>query len=132
MDIKKLKKIFLGKICTIFTSPTNRDYKSENPKTYPKPLYTYFVGLIEDIDDWGIYTAQATTGLPSFFLWTNVVGIAQEELLDPENEKDAEVIENIKSEYKEKIKTIPALKDGQYVDIENLDNISKGLSSGLQ
>lgn len=132
MDINKLKKIFIGKICTIFTNPINRDYKSENPKTYPKPLYTYFVGLIEDIDDCGIYTTQIATGLTSFFLWTNVVGIAQEELLDPKNKKDAEVIENIKSEYKEKIKTIPALKDGLYVDIENLDNISKGLSSGLQ
>lgn len=132
MDIKKLKKTFLGKICTIFTTPTNRDYKTENPKTYPKPLYTYFVGLIEDIDDDGVYTTQPTTGLSSFFLWFNIVGIAQEELLDPENEEDAEVIENIKSEYKEKLKTIPALKDSQYVDVENLNNISKGLSSGLQ
>ena len=60
-----------------------------------------------------------------------MIGIAQEELLDPEDENDAEVIENIKSEYKEKIKTIPALKDGQYVDVENLDKISEGLSSGL-
>jgi len=131
MDINKLKKIFLGKICTIFTTPINRDYKAENPTTYPKPLYTYFVGLIEDIDDGGVYTTQPTTGLPSFFLWSNTVGLAQEELLDPENKEDAKVIEGIKSEYKEKIKTIPNLKDGQYVDVENLDNISKGLSSGL-
>jgi hypothetical protein len=131
MNIKKLKKTFLGKICTIFTTPTNRDYKTENPKTYPKPLYTYFMGLIEDIDDDGLYTTQPTTGLSSFFPWPNMIGIAQEELLDPEDENDAEVIENIKSEYKEKIKTIPALKDGQYVDVENLDKISEGLSSGL-
>jgi len=132
MDIDKLKNIFLGKVCTIFTTTTNRDYKTENPKTYPEPLYTYFVGAISDIDKGGIYTTQVTTGLSSFFTWDNIVGIAQEEVLHPENKKDAEVIDNIKSEYKEKLKTIPALKDGQYVDVENLDDISKqikGLSS---
>ena len=132
MDIKKLKNIFLGQICTIFTKPINRDYKSENPTTYPKPLYTYFVGLIKDIDEFGVYTEQVTTGLSSFFPWANIVGIAQEEVLDPENETDAKIIGNIKSEYAEKLKTIPALKDGQYVDVENLNDISKGLSSGLQ
>lgn len=84
---------FIGKVCTIFTTPINRNYKEENPTSYPQQLYTYFTGVVDGIDNNGIFLTQLQTGLKSFFIWNHVIGIAEEEVLDPKNPKDAEIIE---------------------------------------
>ena len=87
---------FVGKVCTIFTLEMNRDFKTEDPKSYPQPLYTYFLGRVEAIDDIGILIRQPNGNLRSFFFWPNVVSISEEEELNPENEEDAKTIESLK------------------------------------
>ena len=42
-------KYFIGKICTIFTMPINRNFKEENPNTFIEQPYHYFLGVIEKI-----------------------------------------------------------------------------------
>jgi tartrate dehydratase beta subunit/fumarate hydratase class I family protein len=94
--IKNLQH-FIGKVCTIFTQPINRNFKEENPETYPEQPYIYFVGVVEAIDEYGVLITQPTTGLKSYFFLRNLVGIAEEEVLDPKNEKDAKTIDHIKN-----------------------------------
>ena len=82
-------------MCTIFTTPTNRNFKDENPKTFVEQSYFYFLGVIEAIDDDGILVTQNETGLKSYFFKHSIVGISEEEILYPENEKDAAIIEKM-------------------------------------
>ena len=71
---------FLGKVCTVFTTPINRDFQQENPNRYPDQLYKYFVGVVEDISDYGLLLTQATTGLKTWLFLPHVIAIAEEEV----------------------------------------------------
>lgn len=83
---------FKGKLVTVFLRTINRDFKTEMPESYPKPLYRYFMGVIESITENGIVIQQATNGLKAFYPWDSIAGIAEEEILDPNDPEDAEQI----------------------------------------
>jgi hypothetical protein len=132
---------FLNKICTIFTVPGNRDFKEENPSTYPQPLFHYFVGKILEIDEKGILIQQWNNSkkLKSYFFINHIISICEEEVLDPSSPEDAVIIEDYKKnnekaiqmaeknheELKEQQKII---KENPNLDIESLMNISKKIN----
>lgn len=70
---------FINKPCTVFTSPTNRNFKEENPQTFPAQVLAYFTGFIESIDDIGIML-RGVNNKKTFLFMHNVVGIAEEEV----------------------------------------------------
>lgn len=78
---REIALYFQNKVCTIFTSQINRDFKTENPETYPKQLYVYFVGLINSIDNDGILLSQLNSNLKTFIYHNSIVGIAEEEVI---------------------------------------------------
>lgn len=121
------KKHFMGKICTIFTTPINRDFQKEGPERYPDQIYKYFVGAIEDISDAGVLLQQATTGLKSWISASYIISIAEEEV-EYLTEDDVKVVEK-----PEKIITTAQLKEKfpnefetnpDYTDIDALQKIS--------
>lgn len=97
MKIKNLE-YFIGKPCTIFTRSINRNFKEENPNTFPEQPHHYFVGIIENVDDFGVFVTQVLTGLKSYFFLTGIVAIAEESILDPDVPEDAQIIDKIKLE----------------------------------
>ncbi len=76
-------RYFIGKICTVFTVPFNRDFKAENPEMYPQQLINYFVGEVVSVDQLGIMLSQSGSGLRTFLFMHSIVGIAQEQEMDP-------------------------------------------------
>ena len=60
---------FVGKPCTIFTVQTNRNFKDENPATYPKQVIEYFVGIVESYDKNGILVKNLNRNTKSFFFF---------------------------------------------------------------
>jgi len=112
---------FIGKLCTIFTTPMNRDFQSEAPHDYPKALYKYFMGVVESITPNGILLTQVSTGLKTYFMRPQIVAIAEEELLDPENPEDAEAIE--------KFQPAPqvAVPEGPFMDPDAMLEITRQL-----
>jgi hypothetical protein len=136
MKLKQLE-YFLDKICTIFTVPTNRDFKAENPSTFPQPVFHYFIGKVVEIDEKGILFQQWNTNkaLKSYFFIDHIIGIAEEEILNPTSPKDAEIIdeykkttekagEQLKESY-EKLKN----EENQEIDIEALSQISEKIKN---
>lgn len=87
---------FVGKICSIFTTPSSRDLKLEDTRNYPASLHRYFLGVVEAIDEHGIYLTQVTKGLKVFVMKDHLIAIAEEEVLNPDNPKDAEEISAIR------------------------------------
>lgn len=99
-------KYFVGKPCTIFTPPINRNFKEENPQTYPEPIFIYFIGVVESVTDQGLFLQQvANTGskkpLKTYFFLDKILGIAEEESLSYEDPHDAEIIKKIKEKTEE-------------------------------
>ena len=140
MKIESLE-YFVGKICTVFTVPTNRDFKSENPQTFPQPIFHYFVGKVIEVSARGVMIEQwnSQKKLRTFFFLDHVVSISEEEILDPSNPKDMQAIEEFKKTNESSLKKAnenvdvlrrqdEALK-GKYVDIGSLSELSNGRSN---
>jgi len=125
---------FVGRICTIFTVPTNRDFKSENPQTFPQPVFHYFVGRVVEVTSRGVCIEQWNNDkkLRTFFFMDHIVSISEEEILDPSNPKDKEIIEEYRktneSSRKRAEKNVESLERSKYIDIGGLQSIVKGSS----
>ena len=126
---------FVGRICTVFTVPTNRDFKSENPQTFPQPVFHYFVGRVVEVTPKGICIEQwnSPKRLRTFFMMEHIVSISEEEILDPSNPKDREVIEEYKKvneisarKANERVETLKSeTTKSPYVDIDSLSSLSR-------
>lgn len=122
---------FVGKVCTVFTVPTNRDFKSENPQTFPQPVFHYFVGKVIEVSQKGICLEQwnSEKKLRTFFFMTHIVSISEEEILDPSNPKDMQAIEEYKKTNEASMKkaqaNVESLKKHKYVDIQELSAFAK-------
>lgn len=120
---------FLGRICTIFTVPTNRDFKSENPQTFPQPVFHYFVGRVVEVNQRGICIEQWNNAkkLRTFFFLDHVVSISEEEILDPSDPKDREIIEEYKKVNEDTAKkveeNVEAVKKQKFIDLEGLQGL---------
>lgn len=138
MKIKDLE-YFQGRVCTIFTIPTNRDFKSENPNTFPQPVFHYFVGKILEINSHGVTLEQWNNNkkLRSFFFLQHIVGLSEEEILNPNDPKDAKEIDSYKELNKkapekaekqlEKLKEQREILKDQEINIGELSNLSDSM-----
>jgi len=138
MKIEALQ-YFVGKICTVFTVPTNRDFKSENPQTFPQPVFHYFVGKVLEVNAQGISIEQWNNDkkLRTFFFMDHIVSISEEEILNPSDPKDMEIIKEYKKtndnsmkKANEKVEELKKqreeLSKNPYVDIGTLSNLAEG------
>ena len=129
---------FVGKICTVFTVQTNRDFKSENPQTFPQPVFHYFVGRVMEVNSRGVCVEQWNNEkkLRTFFFMDHIVSISEEEILDPSNPKDKQVIEEYKKTNESSLKKAndnvemlkkqrESLAENPYLDIEDLSSMAK-------
>lgn len=142
MKLQELE-YFVGKVCTVFTVPTNRNYQTENPKTYPEPMYHYFMGRIIEITSHGLIMEQWAAGpkrLRSFFNLQHIIGVAEEETLNPHDPNDAKLIKQFKEEFegaeskaKEQVidnkRQIDEGKE-QFLDISKLAELQKKMGLG--
>lgn len=115
---------FIGKICTVFTVALNRNFKEENPATYPKNLFNYFIGKVESVDEHSIMLTTIS-GLKMLFFKQAIVAIAEEEVLDPDDADDAEIIEEFKKESKN-AKEVKA-NSSAYIEPEKLSEMLKNI-----
>jgi len=111
---------FIGKVCTVFTSPINRNYKEEQ-------LHNYFLGVVESVDSEGISLGQLTGNLKTFLFFPHIVGIAEEEVLNPDDPQDAETIGKLKEAAKKQIKdwNVPPPSSSPHIDHEALSKIKE-------
>jgi len=79
---------FIGKIVTVFTMPINRNFTE-------KVLVQYFMGEVQSVDNTGVLIKQLGVQRQSYFIWSNILGIVEEEVLHPDDPEDAETIADI-------------------------------------
>lgn len=129
-------KYFLGRICTIITKSINRDFKAENPGTYPQQVFEYFLGLVESIDQQGVMLKQIGSDRRTYFFMHNIIGIAEEEVLDPEKPVDAKKIDQIKEEHRQETSRVQKAMQLQTtsgkIDPEKLAEIAKEIQGQHQ
>jgi len=131
---RKSIQSFVGSVCTIFTTPINRNYKEENPQQYPMQLYNYFMGVIEKADENGVYLRQVAEDLMGFFFYEHIIGIAQEKVLDPDDPNDAKAIKSLQEKVEAAKKKAteapkPPPQTSQFVDPERLAKLARDASA---
>lgn len=129
---------FVGKICTVFTVQTNRDFKSENPQTFPQPVFHYFVGRVVEVNQRGVMIEQWNNAkkLRTFFFMDHIVSISEEEILNPSDPNDRQIIneykkvnetyakkanENLESLKKQR----ESMSKSPYIDIDSLTGLAE-------
>lgn len=86
-----LEKNFLGKVCSIFTGPINREFDEVRSREH-------FVVRVREINGDGIVGEHPYNGTVSWFAMSHVKLITEEVVLDPNNPEHARMIR----EYQEK------------------------------
>jgi len=100
-------KQFVGKICTVIAGPINRDFKDEaqlsgKPNMYPMNLLDHFMGRVVYADPTSIVIKHPVIGTETWFNLSQVVCIAEEQELDPENPEHADAIASYKQTLEER------------------------------
>lgn len=116
---------FVGKVCTVFTGPINRGFEE-------RQAIDYFVGVVEGIDETGILTYHPITKCKNYFFLHGVLGISEEQTLDPDNPEHAQMIEEFrKKKTREDQEPMPpplhpqaAPDDSPFIDIEQLAKLT--------
>ncbi len=132
----KALQYFVNKPCSVFVEPTARQLNE-------KQAISYFLGVIESIDDSGVMMRHPATGCKNFFFRNYVVGICEEEILDPANPNDAKAIEQYKQKA-DKVAQPPAppppqedvhqteVNDSPFVDINAITELAKRAKKSLK
>lgn len=83
--IKKLQESFVGKICTILTHSTNKGNYND------QQFADFFTGIIDSIDEDGIFVTHLVTKCKSYFVFQNVIGILEEQTINDTDPQYKEV-----------------------------------------
>lgn len=123
----------VGKMVTVFTVPTNRDFKAEMEavgqlEKFPQQVYTYFVGVLEAIDDEGVLLRQATSGLTSYFLKQHIIAICEEEVLDENDPIHKKFIDKMKTAVTQPAKP-KKVEPNKTVNTAAIQDMLKGLNA---
>lgn len=107
--VKKLQ-VFVGKVCTVLTNSVCKQNFTD--VQFPD----FFVGLIESIDEDGIFSKHPLTGCLNFYSWIHVVAVFQEQVIEENDPRYEQIMKEIKSKPEKKSGVMP-------VDISNNQEI---------
>lgn len=119
--IKKLQSNFLGKICTILTKPIAKQDFSDHQ------FADFFTGVIDEIDDDGIFTTHTLTGCKNFYRMSEVIGIIEEQVLNDEDPKHQKIITELKekqSKKDDKDNDNDDTNKQKFIDIDDLSGLT--------
>lgn len=112
MGFHSLSK-FIGKPVTIFTENIGRGF---NDVQYND----YFTGICVSVDTQTIETAHPITGCRNIFFISKIIGISEEQELDPQNPEHQKIISEMKGE---NLKEDLPLSDSVNIDVDMLNKL---------
>lgn len=119
---KKLQE-FVGKVCSVLTSAVAK------PNFSDVQFSDFFVGIIEEISEDGIFAKHPMTGCLCFYSWPHVVGIFQEQVIDQTDPQYENILSEIKKSPPEQqiniVPVNPMSGNSPYVDPETLASLAK-------
>ena len=125
LTVKKLQDRFRGKICTVLT-------RSVAKSSFTDPQFSdFFTGVVDEIDDDGVFTTHTLTGCKNFFNMNDIVGIMEEQVVNEGSPEYQKIVTDIS----EQMKKVPKNEDTNnesFINIDELSEIAGGTSKGTQ
>lgn len=103
MKIQTIKKLqdFIGQVCTILTSSVCKQNFTD--VQFPD----FFLGVIESVDEDGVFSKHPLTGCKNFYSWQHVVAIFQEQVIEETDPKYKEIMEEVKKSPEKQTNIVP-------------------------
>lgn len=120
-------RYFKGKPCTISTVQVNFRFKEEQ-------MMDYFMGIVEVIDDEGIWISHPVTKCMSYIFLKHIVSISEEQMLYDDNPEHAKIIDEYRKEKPitaAKTAVLEPSKPSPFVNPEFLKEIAKKAKESL-
>lgn len=118
--IKKLQ-VFVGKVCTVLTNSVCKQNFTD--VQFPD----FFVGVIDSIDEDGIFSRHPLTGCINFYSWPHVVSVFQEQVIEETDPRYEKILEEVKKTPEKKSGVMPVDISGneeiKYLDPESMNQI---------
>jgi hypothetical protein len=120
--VKRLQ-VFVGKVCTVLTSSVCKQNFTDIQ--FPD----FFVGVIDVIDEDGIFSKHPITGCVNFYPWGHIAGIFQEQVIEESDPRYEKVMEEMKSNPEKKSGVMPVdiskNEEIQFLDPESMAIIAE-------
>jgi hypothetical protein len=120
--IKKLQE-FIGQVCTILTSTTCKNNFTD--VQFPD----FFLGIIESIDEDGVFSKHPVTKCRNFYSWNHIVGIFQEQVIQENDPNYNEIIQEIKNNPPQRGAFMPVnIDDSPFINPDAMAELAKQAS----
>jgi hypothetical protein len=118
--VKRLQETFLNKVCTVLTLSVSKQNFTD------VQFADFFTGIIEFVDDDGVFLRHHITGCKSFYPWPQVAAILEEQVLDEKDPNYQEIVDEIKSSSDKRPVVAPVNPSATpYVDPVLMANLAK-------
>lgn len=112
--INKLREKFVGKICTILTTPIPKSNFADTQ------FADFFTCAIDSLDEDGIFATHPSTGCQNFYNFNHILGIIEEQVLYEDNPEHAKIISQIRENAK-----APKTKPNDFANIDLMNQLAQ-------
>ena len=119
--IKKLQEKFVGKVCTILTCGIAKNNFAD------QQFADFFTGIVDSIDEDGIFTRHHLTGCRNFYAMNHVVGILEEQVIGEDNPEFEKIVQEVQKAPDDKKPVVMGVDPNAspYIDPALLAQLSK-------
>jgi hypothetical protein len=89
ITIKKIQDAFVGKVCTILTSTIAKTNFQD------QQFADFFTGIIQSVDEDGVFAKHHITGCSNYYNWNYVVGILEEQVIEQDDPEYENIVQQI-------------------------------------
>lgn len=120
-SLKRMQEMFTGKVCTILTVGVGKNNFQDHQ------FADFFTGIVDSIDEDGIFTRHHMTGCKNFYAMQYVVGILEEQVISEDNPEYEKIVNEVKKTSDDKKPVIIGVdpKASPYIDPVLLAQLSK-------
>ncbi|RTK96615.1 MAG: hypothetical protein EKK64_03255 [Neisseriaceae bacterium] len=120
--IKKLQQL-TNKVCSVLTTSVAKGNFTDNQ------FADFFVGIVDEINEDGVWLRHPMTNCLSFFSINHVVAVLEEQVIDQKDEKYEEILTEVKKAPPEQqVNIIPVdiqnKNNSPYIDPDIMENLS--------
>ena len=118
-NVKKLQDMFMGKVCTVLTTTVNKTNFQDTQ------FADFFTGIIQSIDEDGIFAKHHITGCNNFYHFDYVVGILEEQVIEEDDPKYQEIVNEMKKIPPAQNQGVLPLSDTSFINPDILAELKK-------
>jgi len=120
-SLKRMQEMFVGRVCTVLTVGIGKNNFQDHQ------FADFFTGIVDSIDEDGIFTRHHLTGCRNFYAMNHVVGILEEQVIGEDNPEFEKIVQEVQKAPDDKKPVVMGVDPNAspYIDPALLAQLSK-------